>query len=254
MMCLFGCSSLTSPDNNKEGIEALRTIDLSKNVNNVSSLNLSDAIDNIKIVKLDTSDESLLSNISKMEVTENDIWITHMRDQRIYRFSHDGKFLNTVGKQGEGPEEYVGIHDFVIDDKKKEVYAISTLIGIKVYDFESNFLREQTGRWLIPQIFTGSSDRIILNDGQFILSQNLAINFPIQNPKDSLWSVAVVDNSFKKTKLFKNPIHVGKEDDIMANRAPEQEEGWFNYITEQIPTAIDYYNNRLTFKMKKFHV
>ena len=248
LFMLTACSAARANAEVEEAEEGLPVINLSAGVEEVKQLNLSDAVERVEIVKLETTDKSLLSGIFKLEVTDNDIWVTHMRDQRIYRFSHDGKFLNTVGKQGEGPEEYVRIHDFIIDDKKKEAYAISALKGIKVYDFGDNFLREQTGQWLSPQLFTGSSDKIILHEGQFILSQNLAVNFPIQNPKDSLWSVAVVDNSFKKTKLFKNPIHIGKEDDIMANRAPAQE-GWFNYITEQIPTAIDCYNNRLTFKM-----
>ncbi|MBO7553407.1 MAG: 6-bladed beta-propeller [Bacteroidaceae bacterium] len=251
LISLMGCNAAkANPEAEvvEEVEEGLPVINLSAGMEEVKQLNLRDAVERVKIVKLETSDKSFLSSILKIEVTDNDIWITHTHDVRIYRFSHDGKFLNTVGKQGEGPEEYVRIHDFVIDDKKKEVYVIPTMKGIKVYDFGGNFLREQTDQWLTPQIFTGSSIRIILNEGQFVLSQNLAINFPIQNPKDSLWSVAVVDNSFKKTKLFKNPIHIGKENDIMANRAPAQE-GWFNYITEQIPTSIDSYNNKLTFKM-----
>ncbi|MBR3626102.1 MAG: 6-bladed beta-propeller [Bacteroidaceae bacterium] len=251
LISLTGCNAAKAnpeAEGAEEVEEGLPVINLSENVKEVSTLNLSDAAERVEIVKLETSDKSILSNIFKLEVTDNDIWIAHMRDERIYRFSHEGKFLNTVGKQGDGPGEYVRLHNFIIDDKKKEVYVISALKGIKVYDFGGNFLREQTDQWLTPQIFTGASPRIILYDGQFVLSQNLAINFPIQNPKDSLWSVAVVDNSFKKTKLFKNPIHVGKENDIMANRAPAQE-GWFNYITEQIPTAIDNYNNKLTFKM-----
>ena len=251
LISLMGCNAAkANPETEvvEEVEEGLPVINLSENVKEVSALNLSDAAERVEIVKLETSDKSLLSNIFKLEVTDNDIWIAHMRDERIYRFSRDGKFLNTVGKQGDGPEEYVRLHDFIIDDKKKEVYVIPTMKGVKVYDFEGNFMREQTNQW-VSQIFSGSSHRIILYDGQFILSQNLAINFPIQNPKDSLWSVAVADNQLKKTRLFKNPIHIGKEDDIVANRAKVEQQGWFNFLTEQIPTAVDNYNNKLTFKM-----
>lgn len=53
---------------------------------------------------------------------------------------------------------------------------------------------------------------MIYNNHFFIL-QNLPLYREI--PKDSLWSLALVDSSYKKKKIFKNPVHIGKEDQII---------------------------------------
>ena len=53
------------------------------------------------------------------------------------------------------------------------------------------------------------------------------------------------DSSYKKKKIFKNPVHIGKEDQIIKNRV--QMNYMFNYWLES-STNIDTYNNQLTLK------
>lgn len=60
-----------------------------------------------------------------------------------------------------------------------------------------------------------------------------------------MWSLALVDSSYQKRKIFKNPVHIGKEDQIIKNRV--QMNYMFNYWLEST-TNIDTYNNQLTFK------
>lgn len=55
-----------------------------------------------------------------------------------------------------------------------------------------------------------------LYDNKFFIAQNLAfINKP--TPKDSVWSFAWVDSTYQKKKIFKNPAHIGREEEIMKN-------------------------------------
>ena len=55
----------------------------------------------------------------------------------------------------------------------------------------------------------------------------------------------MVDSSYKKKKIFKNQVHICKEDQIIKNRV--QMNYMFNYWLES-STNIDTYNNQLTLK------
>ena len=245
LISLTGCNAAKANPEAEEVEEGLPVINLSENVKEVSALNLSDAASEVKIVKLETSGKSLLSNIDKLQVTDNEIWIKHMRDQHIYRFSHDGKFLNLVGQVGQGPTEYTMIWDFFVDDKAKEIFIISTYQSIKVYDYNGNFKREVSNK-RIDQLFSLTPGKIIKYNNQFLLSQNLPVLTKIDNPQKTLWSIAMVDNKFENTKLFKNPAHEGIESELVNNGVDVN--GTINYNNE-LSTEIDYNEGLLTFKL-----
>lgn len=56
---------------------------------------------------------------------------------------------------------------------------------------------------------------------------------------------AWVDNAFNKKKIFKNPVHIGKEKQIIENKASMDK--MVNYWTESV-TNIDTYSDQLTLK------
>ncbi len=120
VITLLGCSS-----NKKQEMTSklkIPVINLSKNVSSVPSLLLSEVAEKLEIVPLEMTDESVLSDITEMQVTDHNIWIDHGREFYIYRFSRTGKFLNRIGSIGQGPGEYVNYLTFLVDEDKKEVY------------------------------------------------------------------------------------------------------------------------------------
>ena len=224
-------------------------INLSKNVKEVQQLNLSDAVERVEIVKLETTDESILSNIHYVKVTSNDIWVKHYKDYRIFRFSRNGKFLNTVGKIGQGPGEYVQSANFQLNDTNKEIYIQSTTNGILAYDYDGNFKRYITKKPM-DQLFSCREDFdcLIYFNKEFLLTQHLYVMRPIV--ADSLWSLAWVDKDFNITKIFKNPTHIGKEADIFKNSrfsAPDPTFNLLNYYIDEQP-SYSIYGNQLTLK------
>ena len=101
---LLGCSSNKKQEPiSKSGIPV---INLSEDVSTVPSLLLSEVAEKLEIVPLEMTDESVLSDITEMQVTDHNIWIDHGREFYIYRFSRSGKFLNKIGSIGQGPGEY----------------------------------------------------------------------------------------------------------------------------------------------------
>ena len=238
---LLGCSSNKKQEPiSKSGIPV---INLSEDVSTVPSLLLSEAAEKLEIVPLEMTDESVLSDITEMQVTDHNIWIDHGREFYIYRFSRTGKFLNKIGSIGQGPGEYTNYSTFLVDEDKKEVYIIANTNGVLAYDFEGNFKRKIVDIQMILQLFSSPYDQYIFNNQKFFATQNFGLYRPID--KDSLWSFVSLGDDFQKKKYFKNPAHVGKEEQIIANRA--NMDRMVNYWMEYL-TSMDTYNAQLTLK------
>ncbi|WP_349835853.1 6-bladed beta-propeller, partial [Bacteroides fragilis] len=218
-------------------------INLSEDVSTVPSLLLSEAAEKLEIVPLEMTDESVLSDITEMQVTDHNIWIDHGREFYIYRFSRTGKFLNRIGSIGQGPGEYVNYLTFLVDEDKKEVYIFSTNNGVLVYDFEGGFKKQISDFQTMVGMFSSIYKQYILNDHKFFAIQNFGLYRSVD--KDSLWSFVSLDDNFQKKRLFKNPVHVGKEEQIIANRA--NMDRMVNYWMEYL-TSVDIYNGQLTLK------
>ena len=241
IITLLGCSSNKKQEPiSKSGVPV---INLSEDVSTVPSLLLSESAEKLEIVPLEMTDQSMLGEIRRIQVTDHNIWIDHGREFYIYRFSRTGKFLNRIGSIGQGPGEYVNYLTFLVDEDKKEVYIIANTNGVLAYDFEGNFKRKIVDIQTILQLFSSVYDQYILNNQKFFATQNFALYRPID--KDSLWSFVSLGDDFQKKKYFKNPAHVGKEELIIANRA--NMDRMVNYWREYL-TSMDTYNGQLTLK------
>ena len=237
----MGCSSNKKQEPiSKSGVPV---INLSEDVSTVPSLLLSESAEKLEIVSLEMTDQSMLGEIRRIQVTDHNIWIDHGREFYIYRFSRTGKFLNKIGSIGQGPGEYTTYSTFLVDEDKKEVYIIANTNGVLAYDFEGNFKRKIVDIQTILQLFSSVYDQYILNNQKFFATQNFALYRPID--KDSLWSFVSLGDDFQKKKYFKNPAHVGKEELIIANRA--NMDRMVNYWREYL-TSMDTYNDQLTLK------
>jgi len=239
---LLGCSS-----NKKQGVISsqlgIPVINLFESISTVSSLSLSEAIEKLDIVPLEMTDQSMLGEIRRIQVTEHDIWIHDFNKFYIYRFSRTGKFLNRIGSIGQAPGEYVNFSTFLVDEYKEEVYIVSNNNGILVYNFKGEFKKKIVDQQIINNLFSSVYSQYVLHNGKFFATQNIALYKLID--KDSLWSFVSLDDNFQKKRLFKNPVHVGKEEQIIANRA--NMDRMVNYWMEYL-TSVDIYNGQLTLK------
>ena len=241
IITLLGCSSNKKQEPiSKSGVPV---INLSEDVSTVPSLLLSESAEKLEIVSLEMTDQSMLGEIRRIQVTDHNIWIDHGREFYIYRFSRTGKFLNKIGSIGQGPGEYTTYSTFLVDEDKKEVYIIANTNGVLAYDFEGNFKRKIIDIQMVLQLFSSPYDQYILNNQKFFATQNFGLYRPID--KDSLWSFVSLGDDFQKKKYFKNPAHVGKEELIIANRA--NMDRMVNYWREYL-TSMDTYNGQLTLK------
>ena len=79
---------------------------------------LSAFVENIRIVPLDMDDECLISQIDKVKIFKDEIYILDKTNNAIYIYGMDGKHLRTLFKVGNGPGEYLQLMDFDIYDNQ----------------------------------------------------------------------------------------------------------------------------------------
>lgn len=124
-------------------ISCSNNIDRDIPVVNIDINNLCDAEDifeDYSYVALETNDECILSNISKLEINESGIYILDDRRAEIQRYDLKGSFLNKVNKKGRSREEYVSITDFNVSGNN--IYVLSRAEKkINVYNaFNSRYM------------------------------------------------------------------------------------------------------------------
>ena len=232
IVILSACSSKKQGNGADDGIPV---INLSDNVQEVKSLPLSDIATDVEIVPLEITDSSLIGSITNIYVGEQFIWLQQFKDQSVYRFSRDGKFVNQINKQGNGPGEYIYLKNFFVDEDKRELYLESVTNGIYAYDWDGNLKRR------VATYETMGAHHKMTPDPTYyrIQDQFLATaSYPVLTltNKDSLWSFAVLDSSFHFKKLFKNPAYTGREEEILKRgvRNPMQEQWTEAYVNTSL--------------------
>ena len=215
-------------------------INLSDKVTEVPHLPLSDAVQKVEIVALETTDNSLIDEITLVEVTDEFIFIYSKDD--IFRFARDGKFINKIGQKGEGPEEYTYISNIQIDESKGEVYVITTANGILVYDFEGSFKRQVINHTSLKRWFLSITNRqYLLFHDQFFFTQAQPFFKPVK--EDSIKSLVIADKQFKVNKTFYNPTYLNRLEAINKNYIGKTNNHWVEY-----PISINTYYDEVTLK------
>lgn len=73
-------------------------------------------LDSVKYVKLETNADNLIRGIKKIIYSNDMFYILDNSMNSIYIFDKQGKFIYNINHQGPGPQEYIGINDFVLLD------------------------------------------------------------------------------------------------------------------------------------------
>jgi hypothetical protein len=126
----------------------------------VVEINLSDLFTDFRIIPLETNDSCLIGGYNKIAaLTENNIFIGFHRTDVptvVYRFDQNGRFINSIGKGGRGPEEHTGFDaTSIVPDESKGTVTVewSGYVGEHpiTYDFDGRYL----GSVLLPDILLG---------------------------------------------------------------------------------------------------
>lgn len=162
---------------------------------------LSSFVDEASFVKLITPADMKVGSIEKIIFHNNDFYVRHTPTRpAISVFDSGGKFKYNIGKQGRGPGEYVGLHDFTIDDQQNEVVII-------------DLMQQKMHHYGIEGIYKFSNDlpihalefSHIVDDGFIFWVGNL-YNDVMNKDESQLWNVYVVNKDLSiKNKYLEVP-------------------------------------------------
>lgn len=129
-MSIFSCTKNVSKSE-------LTTIKLNPNKENF--ILLSDIIDSLYTVPLETTEQALLSNIEKLEYDDGFYFIQNTQDYLIYIFNDKGTFCCQPAKKGQGPGEVRFPQCFALDKVNKKIWLTNNDSFYK-YNYEGNYL------------------------------------------------------------------------------------------------------------------
>jgi hypothetical protein len=113
------------------------------------------------IIPLETTDECSISAINKIEIKDRRIYIMDQLAQSVYTFDINGKYLDKIHNQGQGPGEYTNLSYMTLGDSS--IIIIDHLAGKQI-------------RYSIPSLQFISEERLfdkIWATDVFYLSENI---------------------------------------------------------------------------------
>jgi hypothetical protein len=133
---------------------------------------LSEIAEEINAVELELTDESLLSKVQQVLLSDEFIIVLNNNrgDYKILLFDNKGKFIRQIASKGQGPGEYTGIiKNIALDSNNKRLF-INTRTKIICYGLEGNFIKESS----LSQ-FTNITllNLNYLNDGLCLLAEHI---------------------------------------------------------------------------------
>lgn len=130
LLTIFSCTENISKSE-------LTTIKLNPDKKNI--LLLSDIINSLHIIPLETTEQALLSNIEKVEYDEGLYFIQNEQDYLIYIFNENGKFNSLPVKKGQGPGEVRFPQNFTLNKVDKEIWLTNNNSFYK-YNYVGKYL------------------------------------------------------------------------------------------------------------------
>lgn len=107
-------------------------------------------INSKKYIKIDDSKENFIfRGIDKIKIFKDNIYILDRRMKKLLVFNMEGEGIGMVGKLGQGPDEYLQITDFDVDNKG------------------------------CVCIIDGVSNKLMIYDSDFQIQKNIELNFEI---------------------------------------------------------------------------
>jgi hypothetical protein len=94
--------------------------------------------------------------------TQENIYVADMNNHRIQKFDQEGKYLQTIGRMGQGPGEFEQPLQLEVDDNKERIYVLDGVLTIEILNTDGIHLNSFT----IPNVI----DHFILNNDGSIMA------------------------------------------------------------------------------------
>lgn len=136
LLTVFSCSQPQKYATEQEWMEIPLCLNQKENV-----IGMSEFVESIHYVALETTSDCLLGNIDKMIITEHGeyVMVDMNKAKSIYVFDENGRFKCRIGSRGQGPNEYMSLTDVSYYENKVYVWD-SASEKILEYGLDNSFV------------------------------------------------------------------------------------------------------------------
>jgi hypothetical protein len=127
----------------------------------------SELFDSIKYVILETSDDILIAEVSKIEYFDDQLLVMDKKVQTLFSFDVSGKLNWQIQDHGQGPEEYIQLMDFDVDESSGLIYLFSRRDKISVYTLDGQFVKRIPVRLEARSMSVSGSKIYLYTGGNF---------------------------------------------------------------------------------------
>jgi len=193
---LMSCSAPAGTD--------LPVIDVISAFKNEKQLKMSEIIDHIEYIKLETTPDCLIGNGQVLKVG-NSIYVKNFNPAKILVFDNQGKFQRQISRQGKGPGEYVNFAYFDVSPDNRYVAVGGFDNTINLYSTEGQFITsEQTN----VQFFSG----FLFLNRNYLITYEAMLDIPMKGYPILL---ARNSNDFKADTLLRMDWETQQSDMVL---------------------------------------
>ena len=130
VLCLSVCLCCTEKSIIKENID----------IDNLTSVSIFDLFESLDVIQLETNDECLISTIAQVLFYDNRYYVFDIRQQGLFCFDTNGKFLFKIFRKGQGPEEYLYLCSITIDSFNEQLLLLEPFGNLLAFSLDGNFI------------------------------------------------------------------------------------------------------------------
>ncbi|MDO9579227.1 MAG: 6-bladed beta-propeller, partial [Bacteroidales bacterium] len=135
-------------------------VNLERDIDNISSMPLSYLGSKLEYIPIETDSACLIKTISNVSISDSFLFVSDY--YRLLLFNKSGKYIRQIGSNGRGPGEYSRVLDFIVDEKSREVYVLSSR-QVLVFDFNGQFNRDFKLGFPSNQFVLNESNELVLH-------------------------------------------------------------------------------------------
>ena len=130
-------------------------VDFEQCMNTERTMRLSEIADTMEFLELKTPKDTLITRIWDIFPTDKFLFV-FSRDG-VFKFTKNGDYVRKIGRDGQGPGEYISPGSADIDYKNQQI-VIADGHKVMFFDFDGNLLREEKRGYLFE---VGCSDSVL---------------------------------------------------------------------------------------------
>lgn len=158
MILIIGCMLFSCTPIHKINEVSVNLLDVTQD-----SLYYSMFVDSISYIPLEDNDDCLIGRVTDVIVSDDYLFVLDGKQQIVLTFDREGKFISSIDKHGNGPEDYMGLMQFEYDKEHNELLLLDGWAkAILHYTPEGTFVKRDA-------LDIYCSDFKVVNDG-YVLS------------------------------------------------------------------------------------